>query len=60
MIFTYNLIELTDKSGSLIASFNNPVHNLSGTVIEAYYLKEEKKIVMADLIVWKTQTFASS
>lgn len=33
MIFTYNMLELTDKSGNLIASFNNPVHNLAGTVI---------------------------
>ena len=60
MIFKQNQVFLSDKSGSTVASFGNPIPSLSGTVFESYWQKDEKKIVVTDLIIWKSQTYASS
>lgn len=36
LIFKHSTIELSDVSGCLVGSFSNPIHSLSGTVLEAY------------------------
>lgn len=60
LIMKYNSIEICDRTGTAIAELPCPLKQFNGTILQVYYEADEKRIIVSDLIVWKSNPMTGS